>query len=76
MKILAYNPGHDGAFAYVEDGRLVFSIEAEKSSKYRHSSLSIPDAFDALGELHAVPDVLCKGGLVAWRLSARRGGSG
>lgn len=62
MKILAYNPGHDGAFAYVEDGRLVFSIEAEKSSKYRHSSLSIPDAFDALGELHTAPDVLCRGG--------------
>jgi carbamoyltransferase/hydroxymethyl cephem carbamoyltransferase len=62
MKILSYNPGHDGAFAYVEDGRLVFSIEAEKGSKYRHSSLSIPDAFDALAELHVVPDVLCKGG--------------
>ncbi|CEO91700.1 putative NodU family carbamoyl transferase [Sinorhizobium fredii] len=62
MKILSYNPGHDGAFAYVEEGRLVFSIEAEKSSKYRHSSLSVLDAFDALAELHAVPDVLCEGG--------------
>lgn len=62
MKILSYNPGHDGAFAYVEDGRLVFSIEAEKSSKYRHSSLSIPDAFDVLAELQTVPDVLCRGG--------------
>ncbi len=62
MRILSYNPGHDGAFAYLEDGRLVFSIEAEKGSKYRHSSLSVPDAFDALAELHAVPDVLCKGG--------------
>jgi predicted NodU family carbamoyl transferase len=62
MKILSYNPGHDGAFAYVEGGRLVFSIEAEKSSRYRHSSLSVPDAFDVLAELHAVPDVLCKGG--------------
>jgi len=62
MKIVSYNPGHDGAFAYVENSRLVFSIEAEKSSKYRHSTLSVPDAFDALAELHAVPDVLCKGG--------------
>lgn len=62
MKILSYNPGHDGAFAYIENGRLVFSIEAEKSSKYRHSSLSVPDTFDALAELHDVPDVLCKGG--------------
>lgn len=62
MKILSYNPGHDGAFAYLEDGRLVFSIEAEKDSRYRHSSLSILDAFDALAELQTVPDVLCRGG--------------
>lgn len=62
MKILSYNPGHDGAFAYVEDGRLVFSIEAEKGSKYRHSSLTVPDAFDVLAELQTVPDVLCRGG--------------
>lgn len=62
MKILSYNPGHDGAFAYVEDGRLVFSIEAEKDSRYRHSTLTVPDALDALGELQAIPDVLCRGG--------------
>lgn len=62
MKILAYNPGHDGAFAYVEDGRLVFSIEAEKGSRYRHSSLTVPDAFDVFADLPTVPDVLCRGG--------------
>ncbi|MCA1197773.1 carbamoyltransferase [Sphingomonas sp. R647] len=62
MKILSYNPGHDGAFAYIEDGRLVFSLEAEKGSGYRHSAVTVPDAFDALGELASVPDVLCKGG--------------
>lgn len=62
MKILSYNPGHDGAFACIENGRLVFSIEAEKNSNYRHSSLSVPDIFDALAELDVVPDVLCKGG--------------
>lgn len=62
MKILSYNPGHDGAFAYVEDARLMFSIEAEKDSNYRHSSLSVPDAFNVLAELSTVPDVLCRGG--------------
>jgi predicted NodU family carbamoyl transferase len=62
MKILSYNPGHDGAFAYVEDGRLVFSIEAEKGSQYRHSSLTVPDVFDVLAELQTIPDVLCRGG--------------
>ncbi|RYD85808.1 MAG: proline dehydrogenase [Verrucomicrobiaceae bacterium] len=62
MKILSYNPGHDGAFAYLEDGRLVFSIEAEKGSHYRHSSVTVSDAFEVLAELQAVPDVLCRGG--------------
>lgn len=33
MKILSFNPGHDGAFAYLEDGNLVASIEAEKHSR-------------------------------------------
>jgi len=74
MKILSYNPGHDGAFAYVEDGCLVFSIEAEKSSKYRHSSISVPDAFDAIAQLNAVPDVLCQGGW--WSGDSPRAGEG
>lgn len=72
MRILSYNPGHDGAFAYVEDGRLVFSVEAEKSSKYRHSALTIPDAFDVLAEVETIPDVLCRGGW--WPGDSPRGG--
>lgn len=62
MKILSFNPGHDGAFAYLEDGHLVTSVEAEKHSRYRHSPLSIPDVFNVLSELKGVPDVLCRGG--------------
>lgn len=62
MIVLSYNPGHDGAFAYLEDGRLVASIEAEKNSHYRHSALSVPSVFSVLGELKAVPDVLCRAG--------------
>lgn len=62
MNILSYNPGHDGAFSYLEDGHLVFSIEAEKNSRYRYSPLSVPDVFSFLGELNKVPDVLCRGG--------------
>lgn len=62
MKILSFNPGHDGAFAYLEDGRLIASIEAEKNSRYRYSPLSIPDVFSILGELKEVPDVLCRSG--------------
>lgn len=62
MIILSYNPGHDGAFAYLEDGQLVASVEAEKNSRYRHSPLSVPDVFSILSNLKGIPDVLCRGG--------------
>src|SRR5687767_12776534 len=62
MIVLSYNPAHDGAFAYLEDGQLVASIEAEKNSYYRHSPLSVPDVFSVLSELKEVPDVLCRSG--------------
>ena len=62
MIVLSYNPAHDGGFAYLEDGQLVVSIEAEKNSHYRHSPLSVPDVFSVLSELKEVPDVLCRGG--------------
>lgn len=62
MNILSYNPGHDGAFACLNNGRLLFSIEAEKNSNYRYSPVSSHDVFDILGELDEIPDVLCTGG--------------
>lgn len=62
MKIISYNPGHDGALAYVRDGRLAFSIEAEKNSNYRYSPVSSHDVLEALGELAEVPDVIACGG--------------
>jgi len=43
MRILSYNPGHDGAVAYLQDGRLVFSIEAEKDSNWRYMPASPHD---------------------------------
>ncbi|MBK3744371.1 proline dehydrogenase [Paraburkholderia aspalathi] len=62
MKILSYNPGHDGAIVLLQDGRLMTSLEAEKDSNYRYSSLSIPDVLDAIGNLEEIPDVICAGG--------------
>lgn len=62
MKILSYNPGHDGAIAYIKDGHLIFSIETEKNSNYRYSPVSSPDVFNALGELNEIPDIVCAGG--------------
>lgn len=62
MNILSYNPGHDGAIAYLQDARLVVSIEAEKNSNWRYSPISSSDVFNALGELDEIPDVICTGG--------------
>ena len=62
MNILSYNPGHDGTFAYLEDGQLEASIESEKNSRYRYSPLTVPDVFSVFGELKKVPDVLCRSG--------------
>ncbi len=62
MNILSYNPGHDGAIAYLKDAHLVFSIEAEKNSNYRYSPISSHDVFHALGELDEIPDVICTSG--------------
>jgi predicted NodU family carbamoyl transferase len=62
MNILSYNPGHDGAIAHLIDGRLAMSLEAEKDSNYRHSSISTPDVLSAIGELEEIPDAICMGG--------------
>ncbi|MCP1558829.1 UNVERIFIED_ORG: putative NodU family carbamoyl transferase [Methylobacterium sp. SuP10 SLI 274] len=62
MKILSYNPGHDGAVVLLHDARLTFSIEAEKDSNYRHSNVTVADLLDAAGELENIPDVICMGG--------------
>jgi len=62
VNILSYNPGHDGAIAYLKDAHLVASIEAEKNSNYRYSPVSSPDVFNVLGELDEIPDVICTGG--------------
>ncbi|NTX41136.1 proline dehydrogenase [Myxococcus sp. CA033] len=62
MNIISFNPGHDGAIAYLRNGRLAFSIEAEKNSNYRYSPVASHDVFNALGELEDRPDVICTGG--------------
>ena len=62
MKILSYNPGHDGAIVYLQNAHLVLSIESEKNSNYRYSPISSHDVFNVLGELGDVPDVICTGG--------------
>jgi hydroxymethyl cephem carbamoyltransferase len=62
MNILSYNPGHDGAIAYLKGGHLLVSIEAEKNSNWRYSPISSHNVFSVLGELDEIPDVICTGG--------------
>lgn len=62
MRIISYNPGHDGAVAYLKDACLLASMEAERNSNWRYSPICCRDVFDALGELDAIPDVICTGG--------------
>ncbi|MDE2817830.1 MAG: proline dehydrogenase [Chloroflexota bacterium] len=62
MKILSYNPGHDGSIAYLEDAHLLVSVEAEKNSNYRYSPISSHDVFNVLGEIDEIPDVISTGG--------------
>lgn len=62
LDIVSFNPGHDGAITNVRDGKLVFSIEAEKDSKYRYSPVSSHDVFSVLGEIEERPDVIGVGG--------------
>jgi predicted NodU family carbamoyl transferase len=62
VRILSYNPGHDGAIAFLQNARLITSIEAEKDSGYRYSSVSITDVIDAVSEIDELPDVICMSG--------------
>jgi hydroxymethyl cephem carbamoyltransferase len=65
MLVLAFNSGHDGAFAAVEDGRLLFCQEAEKDSFLRHSPLSAIGVLNAVEHLGATPEVIAFTG--GWR---------
>lgn len=62
MNILSFNPGHDGAIAFLRKAHLEVSVEAEKNSNYRYSPVSSGDVFDFLGEISDPPDVICTGG--------------
>src|SRR5690625_6276121 len=57
VQIVGYNPGHDGAFVELQDGRLVASVEAEKDSNYRYTPLGSRELVDAFARLDGPPDV-------------------
>jgi hydroxymethyl cephem carbamoyltransferase len=62
MLIFALKPAHDGGIAVVRDGRLLFSLEAEKDSFDRYSGLTPTTLLDAARLCDDVPDVVALGG--------------
>lgn len=63
LAVSAANPGsHDGCVACVADGRLLFSLEAEKDSRDRFAPLSDALVLRALAKLSRIPDVLVQSG--------------
>ena len=58
MLVLGLNPGHDGAMAAVQDGKLLFSLEAEKNSFGRYSPVTATTLVDAVERLGEPPDVV------------------
>ncbi len=63
MNILGYkSAGHDGSLCYVEDGRLVFSIEGEKDGRARHALLDGERVAEVVEQWRCEPHVLCGDG--------------
>ena len=60
MDIVGYKSGgHDGTIAYIQDGELVFSIEAEKDSGKRHSLFSDEEVLHVLKRWRCNPHIVC-----------------
>jgi len=62
MLILAVNEGRGGGVVAVEDGRLLFALDAEKDGRRRHDGLTAELVARAAGRLAEVPDVVALGG--------------
>ncbi|MEX3008907.1 carbamoyltransferase C-terminal domain-containing protein [Hoeflea sp. TYP-13] len=68
MKIFAYKPGHDGHVAAIDDGRLIFSMEAEKDSGNRYGPVTPELMLHGFAALEWMPDVF---GVSGWERSFR-----
>lgn len=64
MKILSLKPGHDGHIAYINGENLQFSIEAEKDSCPRYSSITPSVFLRAIEAIDGIPEVIAISG---WR---------
>ena len=60
--ILGIKPGHDGSVCLLDEGRLVFSYEAEKDSGRRHAILTGEALVEGLSSTSEVPAVIAISG--------------
>jgi hydroxymethyl cephem carbamoyltransferase len=64
MLILGFKEGHDGGVVAIEDGKLLFALEAEKDSFPRYDRLTAEVVTRAAGMLDRIPDVVSLSGWV------------
>src|SRR5690348_9781336 len=69
MLILSMKEGHDGGIVAIEDGKLLFALEAEKDNFPRYDRLSGETIARAAGLLDRLPDVVALGGWVKGEFS-------
>ena len=62
MLIASLKPGHDGTIAALEDGKLLFSYEAEKNSYPRYDNLNVETLLCSFEALPRFPDVVAHSG--------------
>ena len=74
MKILSFKPGHDGSIVFLNDGNLIFSLEAEKNSFRRYEYLTPNVVLDGMSYLEGIPDVLAIGGWSKLGISGKGAG--
>lgn len=73
MLIFALKPSHDGSIAVIRDRKLVYSVEAEKDSFRRFSSVNVQTILDMAEHVDQLPDVVALGG---WNRGVMRGSIG
>jgi predicted NodU family carbamoyl transferase len=64
MLILSIKEGHDGGIAAIEDGKLLFALEAEKDNWPRYDRVTGELMVRAAGMLDRQPDVVALGGWI------------
>lgn len=62
MLTMAIKPGHDGAIAVIEDGRLLWCLESEKDSFPRYTQLTPTTLLAVAERLGKLPDIVALGG--------------